>query len=64
MKDDKQLKFHSGEDKIEGPQLPVLILGLAKYLRLFLVAILLFIERKEITKCAVEVVEIIFKRKG
>jgi hypothetical protein len=59
---DKQIKFHSGNDKIEGSQFPVLILGLAKYLSPNIVPIIIMIEHKEIIKCIVEVIEYIWKR--
>ena len=48
MPTNDKLKFRSGNDNIEGPKELVFILALVKILTPIIIAILVFIERKEI----------------
>ncbi len=48
MPTNDRLKFRSGNDSIEGPKVLVFILALVKILTPIIIAILVFVERKEL----------------
>ena len=57
-----KLKFRSGNDNLEGPKVYVFILVLVKYLTPIIIAVFVFVERKELMKCGAELFKAIAHR--
>ena len=57
MPTNDKLKFRSGNDNIEGPKLLVFILVLVKYLTPIIIAVFVFVERKELMQIGSEIVK-------